>query len=282
MFAGAASPTSIVSRVLKAKYFPSCDFMDAHLRANPSYTWNNIIAGREILREGLVWRVGDGEEVNIGKQKWIPEVQGFQLWDQQIVLANLQLVFQLINTDKRSWNEDLINENFSNNDTQAIMRIPLSQSHQSDKRFWASDSHREFTVKSAYKVAWNNVLIGNLLNHAPGYDALAFFEQRAQFWKRLWRLNIQPKAKVFAWRLCRKALATKDRLRSRGVETQDGYYICRGGVLIASTCILWMPSDKRRDPWCQLGGSKWNYLMARSNHQLSDSHHRKAFRINYC
>ena len=35
-----------------------------------------------------------------------------------------------------------------------------------------------------------------------------------------------PKIKVFIWRLCRKALSTKDRLASRGVNVQAGCYWC--------------------------------------------------------
>ena len=73
--------------------------MEAHRGANPSYTWKSIIVSREILREGLVWRIGDRAKVNIRNQKWILEMQGFQLQDQQPILDNLQLVFQLINAN---------------------------------------------------------------------------------------------------------------------------------------------------------------------------------------
>lgn len=34
-----SNPTTLISRVLKAKYFNNCDFLDANLGSNPSYTW---------------------------------------------------------------------------------------------------------------------------------------------------------------------------------------------------------------------------------------------------
>jgi hypothetical protein len=32
-----------------------------------SYTWKSILHGRELLKEGLVWRVEDGENIEVWK-----------------------------------------------------------------------------------------------------------------------------------------------------------------------------------------------------------------------
>ena len=44
---------SLVFQVLKAKYFPRCDFINASLH-NPSYTWRSIMSAQELVNEGVM------------------------------------------------------------------------------------------------------------------------------------------------------------------------------------------------------------------------------------
>ena len=53
---------SLVFRVLKAKYFPRCDFIHASLGHNPSYTWRSIMAAQDLVKGGVMWRVGNWRE----------------------------------------------------------------------------------------------------------------------------------------------------------------------------------------------------------------------------
>jgi hypothetical protein len=36
-----------------------------------SYTWRSILKGVEVIKLGLVWRISNGEEVNIWKDPWL-------------------------------------------------------------------------------------------------------------------------------------------------------------------------------------------------------------------
>ena len=62
---------SLFYRVYKARYFPNCSFMDAGLGNNPSYVWRSLLAAREIIWEGAVWKVGDGRKIVVSKHKWL-------------------------------------------------------------------------------------------------------------------------------------------------------------------------------------------------------------------
>lgn len=42
---------SVVARVLKAKYFPECSFMEAQLGTRVSYAWQSIFEAKELLDE---------------------------------------------------------------------------------------------------------------------------------------------------------------------------------------------------------------------------------------
>lgn len=65
-------PDSLSARVLKAKYFPSCDFLQAELGGAPSQIWRAVLNGRDTLKQGIIWRVGDGQSTNIWQHNWIP------------------------------------------------------------------------------------------------------------------------------------------------------------------------------------------------------------------
>jgi hypothetical protein len=46
---------SLVSRILKARYFPHGTYLTASLGHNPSYVWRNILQARFIVRGGARW-----------------------------------------------------------------------------------------------------------------------------------------------------------------------------------------------------------------------------------
>jgi len=44
--------SSLLTRILKAKYFPRRDFLDATLGHNPSYTWRSLWSTQSLLTLG--------------------------------------------------------------------------------------------------------------------------------------------------------------------------------------------------------------------------------------
>lgn len=49
------NPTSLVSRVFKAKYFPDGDFLGASVGHSPSFAWRSVWSSQRLLREGVRW-----------------------------------------------------------------------------------------------------------------------------------------------------------------------------------------------------------------------------------
>jgi hypothetical protein len=58
-------PESLCGKVLRAKYFPSGNILEAVVAPGISYTWRNILKGLALLKEGLIWRVGDGTNIKV-------------------------------------------------------------------------------------------------------------------------------------------------------------------------------------------------------------------------
>ena len=67
-----SNPSSLIARVLKARYFPSGDILSATLGSNPSYSWRSIFHSLDVIRKGTRWRVGNGKQIHIWDDKWLP------------------------------------------------------------------------------------------------------------------------------------------------------------------------------------------------------------------
>ena len=59
---------SLAHRVLKAKYFPDSNSLEAELGKNPSYTWRSLVAARGVLHWGLRWNIGNGRKAKIATE----------------------------------------------------------------------------------------------------------------------------------------------------------------------------------------------------------------------
>jgi hypothetical protein len=64
-------PDSLLSKVLKAKYFPKSDILHAKPSQNMSYTWNSILKASWILKKGGLWNIRNGENIKIWHDNWL-------------------------------------------------------------------------------------------------------------------------------------------------------------------------------------------------------------------
>lgn len=90
------APDSLLSRMLKARYFPRTSFMDACVGFQPSFTWRSILKGREALDMGLRWQVGNGAKISVFKDRWIPKFLEFKPTSNPIGYGDELLVSNLI------------------------------------------------------------------------------------------------------------------------------------------------------------------------------------------
>lgn len=60
-------PTSLVRRILRAKYFSHSNFLSAQLGSNPSFIWS----AHRLLKMGLRWKVGNGRLIRIWDDRWM-------------------------------------------------------------------------------------------------------------------------------------------------------------------------------------------------------------------
>lgn len=185
-------PDSLCARVLKGRYFPTCEFMQATVPKNSSATWRAIVEGREALHTGLIKRIGDGTTVSIWDDKWIPNTLKMtpvaRLGDAQI-----SLVSDLIDSENWTWKSDLVKASFIPPDADAILNIPLRMGGGDDLLAWAGERTGTYTVKSAYR----SLMIQNEQRALEEGTITESSETDKQLWSRLWKLQVQPKVRVF-------------------------------------------------------------------------------------
>ena len=54
------NPDSLCARVLKTRYFPHGNMLDTVFAANPSPVWKGVEFGLELLKKGIISRIGNG------------------------------------------------------------------------------------------------------------------------------------------------------------------------------------------------------------------------------
>lgn len=146
-------PDSLLAQVLKVKYFRIIISL-THVWNNALYTWKSIWATKGILREGMCWRVGRGEQITVGCDNWIPDVGRNRL---SAIVTNLNdcKVADLINQNNRTWKEELIISTFPEDLAEKIIGIPLAEDPHDDFRVWSAEASGKFTVRSSYKLLQN-------------------------------------------------------------------------------------------------------------------------------
>ncbi|XP_028097038.1 uncharacterized protein LOC114296911 [Camellia sinensis] len=148
-----SGPPSLFQRVFKAKYFHNTSFWVAKDFASASWALKSILACHKVLERGWRWQVGNGRNIRIWDDPWLPSQSTFRVLVPRPADAHITLVCDLIDSVSMTWNQPLLLHSFSENMARMIMAIPLSYTGVEDKRIWYFPSTGNFTVRSAYDIA---------------------------------------------------------------------------------------------------------------------------------
>ncbi|XP_056848921.1 uncharacterized protein LOC130499048 [Raphanus sativus] len=64
-------PSSLLGRILLKKYCHSSDFLSCSAPNAASHGWRGILAGREVLKKGMGWSVGNGRSIKVWGDYWL-------------------------------------------------------------------------------------------------------------------------------------------------------------------------------------------------------------------
>jgi hypothetical protein len=196
------NPSSLCAQVLKAKYFKDHHVLNATGSHGMSYTWRSILKGLQVFKNGVVWRVGNGESIKIWSDPWLPRE-----WTRRSITTRrgslLTHVNDLLDPHTGHWDIELVKQTFVEEDVKLILSLPV-HAELDDVLAWHYDSRGLFFVRSAYKMQREQEKReGNRGNTSSSMGNNSDKEQ----WRKLWKLNCSSKIKHSIWRFAHDSLA---------------------------------------------------------------------------
>lgn len=155
-------PEALVSRVLKAKYYPHSHFLQASRTGGSSFTWSGIWEAKEEMKKGLRWVLGDGKTINIASDRWLRSKADYCVERNQLSEQALNMkVHDFFQQGNKSWDVEKLRRYFTNEDVDAILSIRIPQGSTRDRLAWVHASSGKYSVKSGY-YQWCQQHIGDV------------------------------------------------------------------------------------------------------------------------
>ena len=215
--------TSLSARILKASYYPDGSILSAELGSRPSQIWRAILDGREILKQGIIKRIGNGQSTDIWTDNWLPKESSLRPFLCRVADPPSK-VSELLIPATAQWNVNYICSVFLPVDADTILKIPVCTRNMEDFWAWHPDRKGVFSVSSAYKLLVTTKLQREAWLEGRGGASSNSREEDA--WSNLWKLKVPSKVRIFLWRLARHSIPTTDVLQRRNMATQSACPLC--------------------------------------------------------
>jgi hypothetical protein len=127
-------PNTLCAQLLKAKYYPNGFLTDTVFTGNGSSTWQAIEHGLQLLKLGIIWRVGTGSKIRAWRDPWIPRESSHIPRSSQ-GRCRFRWVADFILPDG-TWNIQRLQQYFLVDDVTEILKIQPSQRYNEDFIAW--------------------------------------------------------------------------------------------------------------------------------------------------
>jgi hypothetical protein len=241
-------PNSLCARVLKGRYFPETDFWHASKPRSSSYTWRSILFGKELIKQGIRWGIGDGKTTRLLSDHWIPEVAPGFLKPRGPIPEGAS-VSLIMDSDRMIWDTDRIQTLFDEETAAKILQVPISRHGGEDFVSWPYTKNGAYSVRSAYHLARTEAFY--LARSMPKQGLSSTREDEAPLWKKLWAIKAPGKMKITLWRFIHDCLPSGHQLKHRHIPAPDACVYCGRMEHAVHTMMF-----------CQFARDVWNELKA--------------------
>nr|XP_027086514.1 uncharacterized protein LOC113708252 [Coffea arabica] len=201
-------PNLLVSKVLKARYFPKDSILSCKTHRNALWFWQGLLGARCLIDKGMIRRIGNGRSTSIWDHRWIPGSSSGKPTTPRPLNSDCKMVHELINQQR--WNRNTIFKYFNHKDAEKILNIPLSLTGREDSYYWQHNAGGNYTVSSGYQFLMKERSEAEKEQvEAVGSSIREGSQQAKQMWKTLWKLNIKHKIKIFIWKCITGALPVR-------------------------------------------------------------------------
>ncbi|KAK0580330.1 hypothetical protein LWI29_000723 [Acer saccharum] len=197
-----------------------------------SHVWRSILWGRSLLQQGLRWVVGNGQNIRVFRDRWLPRPSTFSTITSSPG-SDLR-VADLLDHNCRWWDIDKLDRLLLPCDKEIVQTIPVSWLGGEDFLAWHYEKNGEYSVRSGYNLALEQKISASVSN--PG--------MANRWWNILWKLQLPPKVKIFVWRACWNAFPSLQNLWKRKVVVSPMCNSCPSSVETSGHAIFWCKAAK--------------------------------------
>ena len=158
---------SLCYKVFKARSFPDCSILEAQEAKGGSFAWKSILSAREVVKQGLIWRIGNGANVSIKEDKWLPDPCYRKVSSPLPSIPPEANVSSLIDYNLGTWKKEDIKQFFLPHEADAIISIPLSLRMPTERLVWSKTPSGNFSTQSAYRLLASNASATNPSSSNP-------------------------------------------------------------------------------------------------------------------
>jgi len=61
-----------MARIVKRRYFNESNILNATQKRKASFVWKSLLQGRDLIKQGLRFAIGDGSNISAWIDPWLP------------------------------------------------------------------------------------------------------------------------------------------------------------------------------------------------------------------
>lgn len=145
---------ALLNCILKAWYIPR----NSPLGSVPNYTWRGIHMAKDLIGRGTRWKVGDGSRVRMLGDNWLNDDKSFWIHSPAIPTFEDMVVSDFYVPETWSWNRDLIEKVFLEEDALRIFKTSPSPIGVPNKIIWHFSPKGIYSVKIVFHLAMKIIL----------------------------------------------------------------------------------------------------------------------------
>lgn len=175
---------TLLYKVFSAKYFPNRYVLDAPIHLKCSYARRSILQACDVINKGAIWRVGNGELIDIWSHRWLPDLAHSKIISPR---ANTLVarVCDLFLPNTKIWDLGKLALCFLPWESKIVRQIQVCEGGERDVLIWPLTLDGGYSVRNAY-----HMLATAEDNLVPSSSSPA---RDHAFWKKIWKMKVPNK-----------------------------------------------------------------------------------------
>ena len=141
---------------------------------------------RDVINKGAIWRVGNGELIDIWRQRWLPDLHHSKIISPR-ANTSVNQVSELFVPHITTWDPGKLALCFLPWEAEIVSQIQVCMVGEEDVLIWPLTADGEYSVRSAY-----HFLVATEDSLAPSSSSLVHDHS---VWKKIWKMKVNLKAR---------------------------------------------------------------------------------------